>query len=148
MPLVRAASSRARGQEVRISLDHVVLEVEDPVRSVGFYRRILGLRPVRLAEFKRGRAPFPSARVSGGTVLDFFGPRMWRAPSATNPNHVCFALSRTAMEALERRLTRSGVAITQRDAHNFGARGWGSSLYFQDPDGITLEARFYPRVSS
>jgi catechol 2,3-dioxygenase-like lactoylglutathione lyase family enzyme len=141
-------SSRARGQEARLSLDHVVLEVMDPARSVDFYRRILGLRPVRLAEFRRGRAPFPSGRVGARTVIDFFGPRMWRRKSATNPNHLCFALSQRALAALEGRLARGGLAITHRDAHNFGARGWGSSIYFRDPDGVTLEARFYPRGTS
>jgi catechol 2,3-dioxygenase-like lactoylglutathione lyase family enzyme len=126
----------------------VVLEVRDPVRSVDFYRRILGLEPVRLMEFKRGRAPFPSGRVGPRTLIDFFGPPMWRTKSASNPNHLCFALSRRALKALERRLARGGLAITHRDAHNFGARGWGSSIYFRDPDGVTLEARFYPGGSS
>lgn len=65
----RRLESRGRKKEGKITLDHVVLEVVDPARSVEFYRRILGLRPVRLAEFRRGRAPFPSGRVGPGTVL-------------------------------------------------------------------------------
>jgi len=145
---VGGASSRERGQSGQITLDHVVLEVEDPVRSVEFYLRILGLRPVRLGEFRRGRAPFPSGRVAAGTVLDFFGPNMWRAKAATNPNHLSFTLSHAAVKGLERRLSDGGVAITHRDDHNFGARGWGCSIYFRDPDGITIEARFYPRAGS
>jgi len=128
----------------RIVLDHVVLEVRDPVLSAAFYREALGLRPVRVSEFRAGRAPFVSVRVSAGTVLDFFPPRMWRGRRARNPNHICFALARPALRALEGRLRRQRVPITNRDPHNFGARGWGSSPYFRDPDGITLEARFYP----
>ena len=131
---------------VPMTLDHVVLEVRDPVQSVEFYRRILGLRPVRLGEFKREVAPFPSGRVGAGTVLDFFGPKMWRRKAASNPNHLSFALSRAAVKAMERRLSDGGVSITNRDDHNFGARGWGCSIYFMDPDGITVEARFYPRA--
>jgi glyoxylase I family protein len=129
-------------------LDHVVLEVKDPVASVEFYRRILLLRPVRLGEFVGGRAPFPSGRVGAGTVLDFFGPKMWRAKAATNQNHLSFALSRAAVKGLERRLSDGRVVITHRDDHNFGARGWGYSIYFRDPDGIALEARFYSRAGS
>jgi catechol 2,3-dioxygenase-like lactoylglutathione lyase family enzyme len=143
MPLVKRPQSRARARGARISLDHVVLEVEDPVRSAGFYRRILGLRCLRLGEFKQGRAPFPSARVGPGTVLDFFGPNMWRATLAGNPNHIAVALSRGAIKALERRLATNGVAVTRREDRNFGARGWGHSIYFADADGITIEARFY-----
>src|SRR5258708_18618491 len=102
-----------------MTLDHVVLEVKDPIRSAEFYRRIIGLRPVRLAEFRRGRAPFPSVRVAAGTVLDFFGPKMWRAKAATNPNHLSFALSNAALKRLERRLSSGGGAITHPGGHKF-----------------------------
>jgi glyoxylase I family protein len=126
-----------------ITLDHVVLEVPDPERSVAFYQAVLGLEPVRLDEYRAGAAPFPSARVDGGTVLDFFPPRMWRGAAAANPNHLCFTMKRAAIQALEERLVGSAIAITRRDPHNYGARGFGHALYFDDPDGITLEARFY-----
>jgi catechol 2,3-dioxygenase-like lactoylglutathione lyase family enzyme len=130
--------------KARVALDHVVLEVQDPVRSAGFYGEVLGLRAVRLSQFRAGSAPFVSARVSAGTVLDFFPKRLWRTRTPRNPNHICFSLDRAGLRALEGRLRRKGIAITQRDPRNFGARGWGSSLYFQDPDGISLEARYYP----
>jgi catechol 2,3-dioxygenase-like lactoylglutathione lyase family enzyme len=126
-----------------IALDHVVLEVPDPERSVAFYQAVLGLEPVRLEEYRAGAAPFPSARVDAGTVLDFFPPRMWRGAIAANPNHLCFTMGRAAIQALEERLVASAVAIARRDPHNYGARGYGHALYFNDPDGITLEARFY-----
>jgi glyoxylase I family protein len=133
-----------RVPKARVALDHVVLEVRDPARSAAFYAEVLGLRPVRLPEFQARKAPFVSARVSAGTVLDFFPPRLWRARKAHNPNHVCFTLDRQGLKALESRLSRAGVRIIHRDPRNFGARGWGSSLYFRDPDEIALEARFYP----
>ena len=129
---------------VRAALDHVVLEVKDPVRSAAFYAEVLGFRAVRLREFGAGTAPFVSARVGAGTVLDFFPRRMWRGKTPQNPNHLCFALDRRGLRTLEGRLRRRGVAVTHRDPRNFGARGWGSSVYFRDRDGITLEARFYP----
>ena len=133
-----------RRPNTRVALDHVVLEVRDPVRSAAFYGEVLGLRAVRLSQSQAGTAPFASARVSAGTVLDFFPKRLWRARTARNPNHLCFSLDRAGLRALEGRLRRKAVAITHRDPRNFGARGWGASIYFQDPDGISLEARYYP----
>jgi catechol 2,3-dioxygenase-like lactoylglutathione lyase family enzyme len=125
-------------------LDHLVLEVADPARSVLFYRDVLGLRPVRLREFVAGQVSFPSARVTRNSVLDFFPPRMWRGRRAANPNHFCLTLSRAAIAALSRRLKRRGIAIEREHPHNFGARGFGVALYFRDPDGLLLEARYYP----
>lgn len=128
----------------RLVLDHVVLEVRDPLRSAAFYARTLGLRPVRLREFQAGTAPFVSGRVGAGTLLDFFPRRLWRGQRSQNPNHLCFSLSAAGLRALEARLARGGVTVLRRDPRNFGARGYGSSIYFRDPDGITLEARHYP----
>jgi glyoxylase I family protein len=126
-----------------ITLDHVVLEVPDPARSIAFYAKVLGTTSTRLDEFLAGTAPFPSARVNDTTVLDFFPPKMWRGTIAANPNHLCFTLDKAGVQALEHRLADAGIAVTRRDPHNYGARGFGNALYFDDPDGITLEARFY-----
>jgi len=125
-------------------LDHVVLEAADPVAAVAFYRRILGLEQVRLREFLAGEAPFPSVRVNSGTVIDLFPRRLWRGKRAKNPNHLCITVDRAGMRAVKRRLARGGVGVTHRDDHNFGARGWGRSIYFKDLDGTSVEVRFYP----
>lgn len=53
-----------------ITIDHIVLWVADPVRSVEFYGRVLGAAPVRLDEFRAGTARFPSVRLSDVTILD------------------------------------------------------------------------------
>lgn len=53
-----------------LSLDHVVLWVADPLRSLEFFESVVGLAPVRVAEFRAGQAPFPSVRVSDVTILD------------------------------------------------------------------------------
>jgi catechol 2,3-dioxygenase-like lactoylglutathione lyase family enzyme len=129
----------------RPAIDHVVLEVRDPLASAAFYRDVLGLRPVRAREFAAGRAPFLSSRIGAGTVIDFFPPRMWSGPAAQNPNHFCLALDRRGVADVERALRRRRVAVLRRDPHNFGARGYGRSLYFRDPDGVSIEVRFYPK---
>jgi catechol 2,3-dioxygenase-like lactoylglutathione lyase family enzyme len=135
-----------RGRVQRAAFDHLVLEVEDPKHSVEFYREVLGLEPVRLREFLEGEAPFPSVRVSPGTLLDMFPPRMWRGPARANQNHFCLAYSLTEMRALKKRLRRRKVAIVHKDSHNYGARGYGRAIYFRDPDGLLIEARVYPRA--
>jgi catechol 2,3-dioxygenase-like lactoylglutathione lyase family enzyme len=133
-----------RRRVVRVELDHVVLEVRDPVASAAFYEGVLGFAPVRLAEYQAGSAPFLSSRVGPGTLLDLFPPRLWRGPAPQNPHHLCVALSAEAFRALERRLSERGIPITRRQDHNFGARGFGRSVYFEDPDGLSIEVRYYP----
>jgi glyoxylase I family protein len=142
MRRVRRPSSKRRRASPR--LDHVVLETVDPVAAAAFDRRILGFAEVRLREFLAGDAPFPSVRVNSSTVIDVFPRRMWRDSRAKNPNHLCITVDRPGMAAVKRRLARGGVPITHRDDHNFGARGWGRSIYFNDPDGTSIEVRFYP----
>lgn len=135
---------RPKSRVASPTLDHLVLETVDPVAAVAFYRRILGFAEVRLREFLAGEAPFPSVRVNSSTVIDFFPRRLWRGKRAKNPNHLCIAVDRAGMNAIKRRLARGGVRITRRDDHNFGARGWGRSIYVRDPDGTNVEVRYYP----
>ena len=129
---------------MKLALDHVVLEVRDVEASAAFYRRVLGLAPVRLAQWKRGEAPFASVRVQRETIIDLFPRKMWRNKRrAENPNHLCFTLSATGVAQVRKRLARLRVPIVQESPRNYGAQGWGVSLYFHDPDGVRLEARYY-----
>ncbi len=127
----------------RPALDHFILEVGEPVAAARFFEALLGLAPVRLAEFEAGEVPFPSTRVSETLVVDLFPPRLWRGEKAQNPNHVCLSLSRAGFEAAVARLSERGVAITKTDPHNFGARGFGSSVYFDGPEQVSIELRHY-----
>jgi glyoxylase I family protein len=127
-------------------IDHVVLEVTDPERSAAFYQDVVGLAPVRLEEYRAGAVKFPSLRIDESSLIDLFPRAMWRGPTAHNPNHLCLATTTEALAALRRRLAERSIAITRTDDHNFGARGFGRSVYFDDPDGISIEVRDYPPV--
>jgi catechol 2,3-dioxygenase-like lactoylglutathione lyase family enzyme len=128
----------------RVALDHVVLEVRDPEASVSFYRTVLGLRPVRLEEYRAGKAPFPSSRVSGGTLIDLFPQALWeRRGRPRNPNHICLAVSPVEMRTIRRKLKRAHIAIERQSSRSYGARGWGENCYFRDPDGVLIEVRCY-----
>ena len=139
-----ASASSAPFRGPAASFDHVVLEVRDPEASARFYEGILGFAPVRLEDFRSGAAPFASARVNAQTLVDFFPPAMWRnRRRASNPNHFCLTMTATQNAALKRRLARGRVPITGRLRRSFGAQGYGVSTYFADPDGVTVEVRYY-----
>ena len=127
----------------RVELDHVTLEVADPVAAAGFFDSLFGFQPVRLADYREGRAPFPSVRVGEGTLIDLFPQRLWRGDKPQNPNHLCFTLSAADLGRLRRRLSERGVAVIKTDEHNFGARGFGHALYFHGPEEALFEARRY-----
>ena len=131
-----------------VLLDHIVLNVRDIPTSLNFYTSILQFDAERVPEYEAGSVPFPSVRVNANTVIDLFSPKMWGSEPATdskriNLNHFCLALEFTAWWALRQRLIASGVGLHRDMSRNWGARGGGISMYFFDPDGNEIEARYY-----
>lgn len=134
-------------------LDHVVLWVRDPAAAAGFYEQVLGLEPLRVADFTAGKVAFPSVRLNEETIFDLapltLAPRMNVVPdadtSAGHPvNHVCLALTETDFEALRARLEERGTPMSDFSHDAYGARGSAlRSFYFRDPDGNVFEARHY-----
>jgi len=134
-------------------LDHVVLWSDDPLRTVEFYERVVGLTPVRRDEYRAGQAPFPSVRVSAHTLIDIMaraaaplveGMTGSTASAGHRVNHVCLAMTKAELTALAARLEASGVARSAPVEQSFGARGLAPrAFYFRDPDGNVLEARSY-----
>ncbi len=136
-----------------MQLDHVVLWTKDPRDSMDFYTRVVGLQPLRFAEFEAGDAPFPSVRICADSIIDLMPPENVPGTEALTRvegsaghrvNHVCLALSKAEYDALDRRLQDEGVDTSARLNHSFGARGWApQGFYFPDPDGNVIEARYY-----
>ena len=134
-------------------LDHVVLWTKNPRAAMDFYTRVVGLAPVRFAEFEAGDAPFPSVRVCEDSIIDLVPhagvaatESMTRMKgSAGHPvNHVCLALSKAEYDALDQRLQAEGIDTSARLSPTFGARGWApQGYYFADVDGNVVEARYY-----
>lgn len=52
------------------ALDHIVLVCADVEVTLRWYTVMLGLAPVRVDEWRRGEAPFPSVRISPDTIID------------------------------------------------------------------------------
>ncbi len=129
-------------------LDHIVLNIEDDDTMLDFYANVLRLKAERLEEYRAGEAPFPSVRINEDTVIDLFPKKLWesQAPSGRGfdtLNHFCLSLSRKDWDELHSRLLKHKVAITDGPVQRWGARGSGTSIYFSDPEGNTIEARYY-----
>jgi catechol 2,3-dioxygenase-like lactoylglutathione lyase family enzyme len=135
------------------TIDHVVLWSDDPVAAVDFYVNVVGLAPVRVGEFRAGTAPFPSIRVSSGSIIDVMArgaaPMVdalsgGDASAGHRVNHVCLAMGEAEFTALRGRLEAHGTPVSPFAEQSFGARGLAPrAFYFRDPDGNVVEARYY-----
>ena len=116
------------------------LYVADLERSIAFYRRVFGWRPLvhdeRMAAlnvvgrqvlllFRRGGSVTPSV-LPGGTIPPHDG---------AGQLHVAFAIPAEALDPWRERLGAENVAIESEVQFEAGGR----SLYFRDPDGHLLE---------
>ncbi|QOC90432.1 VOC family protein [Micromonospora craniellae] len=124
---------------VRVTgFDHVVLNVADVERALDFYCGVLGLAPVRVAQWRAGQESFPSVRVSPETIIDL----VRRDRGESNVDHFCLVVAPLDWQ----RVIDSGVfTILEGPVGRFGARGEAVSLYVRDPDGNSVELRAYPQ---
>jgi catechol 2,3-dioxygenase-like lactoylglutathione lyase family enzyme len=122
-----------------IGFDHVVVRCADIEKSLEFYCGELGLEPDRVDEWRRGEVFFPSARVDATTLIDLFpigdGPPR---PDVPNVDHFCLVIQPADLDALAERFPGA-----RRADGLYGAQGFASSVYVQDPDGNTVELRSY-----
>lgn len=129
-------------------MDHIVLNVEDDEKMIAFYANVLMFPTERLEEYQSGKAPFPSLRLNKDTIIDLFPKKMWEKSARPgngreNLNHFCIALSEEAWLELQERLRTNAVAIKEGPVQRWGAHGDGTSVYFRDPEGNLIEARYY-----
>ncbi|MCF8130681.1 MAG: VOC family protein [Deltaproteobacteria bacterium] len=129
-------------------LDHIVLNVEDEEKMIVFYSKVLEFAPERLEEFRAGDVPFPSLRLNSDTIIDLFPKKMWeknarKGQGRENLNHFCIALSKETWVTLLERLQANHVELEEGPVSRWGAHGTGTSIYFRDPEGNLIEARYY-----
>jgi extradiol dioxygenase family protein len=137
-----------------MNLDHVVLWVEDPLKTARWLMDLAGFGPVRVEEFERGDSPFPSVRVNEHSIIDLC-PKS-DAPgvndmtktdaSAGFPvNHVCVDVGgRAAYEALAERFEAAGVDTSARRRVTYGAKANApEAFYIRDFDENVFEFRYY-----
>lgn len=119
-------------------LDHIVLLTADVERSLAFYCDVLGLTPERVDDWRAGNVGFPSVRINDHVIIDLLeGER-----SGTNQDHYCVTVEDVDMDDLAATWPHGAVDGPRQVS---GARGIGTSVYVQDPDGNTVELRSYGR---
>ncbi|MEU3189763.1 VOC family protein [Streptomyces sp. NPDC006992] len=125
--------------------DHLVLKVADVERALAFYCGPLGLEPVRVEEWRAGAVPFPSVRVSPVTIIDLLdrsGEAAEGGADGTNVDHICLVVEPLDWRAV---LASGAFQVLEGPVSRFGARGTAQSIYVRDPDGNTVELRWYPQ---
>ena len=123
-----------------LAMDHIVLRVSDVERSLAWYTSMLGLESVREDEWRAGECPFPSVRISEGTIIDLIDGDV--DLEARNLDHFCLVVSAESLAAV--RESGAFEIVRDPDFELFGARGMADGLYVRDPDGNEIELRAYP----
>lgn len=128
-------------QTIRVTaMDHIVLTCRDIETSLAWYLDELGLEPVRVDEWRRKEAFFPSVRVSDHTIIDLLEVPADSAASVGRLDHFCLVIDPIDLHAL----AASGrFEVVDGPAQRYGARGNGTSLYVRDPEGTVVELRYY-----
>ena len=134
-------------------MDHIVLNMEDDEKMITFYSEVLMFEPERIEEYHAGEVPFPSVRLNSNTIIDLFPKKMWQKNARAeqggeNLNHFCISLSKGTWQNLLDRLTANNVTIEEGPVPRWGAHGTGTSIYFQDPEGNLIEARYYEGINN
>ena len=125
-------------------LDHVVLRVRDLDIAEAFYRDVLGCEVVRrrddlgLRHLRAGASMIDLVSVDGK-----LGKRGGSAAGSEGRNldHLCLRIEPFDEAGIVRHLAQHDIAPHGPATSNFGAEGDGLSLYFDDPDGNSIELK-------
>ena len=123
-------------------IDHVVLRVANPARSLAFYEGVLGLKLERhqenigLWQLRAGTSLIDLVSLDG-----VVGRRGGAGPArqARNVDHVALAIRPFHRTALAAHLAAHHVEIEGGADDNYGATGDSPALYIRDPDGNMIE---------
>ncbi len=109
------------------AIDHIVLYASDVERSVAFYCEILGLTV-------RSQGPGHAFLHCGadGQQIGLFAANEGGPPTDADINHVAFRVGAGDYAALKGALEARGVKVR-------GRAGDPDCIYFDDPDGHTLQ---------
>ena len=129
-----------------IGIDHLVIRVGDFSRSKRFYKKVLGFLGFKL-KYEYGGA----AGWSNGKTLfwiseaDAEGKRHPHRIGNIGFHHYAFELGkRKDVDDLYELLKANKVTIVDPAAEYY--EGGYYAVYFLDPDGLKLEAMFYPKA--
>lgn len=116
-------------------LDHLVLTVADPDRTVAFYRDVLGMAEVTFGGGRRALA-FGAGKINLHRAGQEFEPKAHRpTPGSAD---VCL-VTEDPLEQVQRELAEAGVPVEVGPVERTGARGPLLSVYVRDPDANLVE---------
>jgi len=117
------------------AIDHVVLTVRDIERTLSFYEKTLGMRPVLFGDGRRALA-FGDQKLNLHQAGREFEPKaLVPTPGSAD---LCL-LTDDPLDDVAAHLRSTGVAIELGPVAKTGARRPLRSIYFRDPDGNLIE---------
>ena len=138
-----------------LSANHVGLTVSDLARSIGFYRDLLGFhvayeRGEVTADYMPRLVGIPGARLKIAgldlpglhlDLIEYIAPKgAERAGSTSDVGNIHVGFSVDDLWTAYRELSTAGVHFTSEPVSpTAGPNQGGWAVYFQDPDGTTLE---------
>lgn len=125
------------------AIDHLVLRVNDLTRMLAFYCDVLGCEVERevpelgLTQLRAGNALIDLLSVDGE-----LGKLGGSAPGkeGRNLDHFCLRITAMAEDEVTSYLQSRGVNVPGF-SKRYGAQGYGSSVYIEDPEGNTVELK-------
>jgi catechol 2,3-dioxygenase-like lactoylglutathione lyase family enzyme len=123
-----------------MTIDHLILNVNDIPSSIDFYVNLLGFK------LEGDEGPFTVIRVDDNFVL-LLGP--WGTKGG---EHLAFAMSREEFEQTFARIKQKGIPYGDSfhsvgnnlgPGNESGARGSGPTVYMNDPNKHLIEIRTY-----
>jgi len=123
-------------------LDHLVLRVADLDRAIKFYGEVLGCHVERRLD-----EPKLVQLRAGSSLIDLVptgpAPQSAEAVAGRNLDHFAVRIASFDFPALAAHLQGHGIAVGEV-RRRYGAEGYGSSLYINDPDGNVVELKGPP----
>lgn len=132
-------------------LDHVVIRAHDAERLIRFYCDVLGCTidrqtgpEIGLTQLRAGVSQIDILEPSGRLSKE---KGALPGEEAHNMDHFCLQVDPFDGDAIRAYLKSHGVEISEI-GDRFGAKGYGPSLYLNDPEGNTLELTGPPAKDS
>lgn len=134
--------------KIATHLNHVAYPTFDTAATVRFYTEVLGFRLVDAVRGESGPKPFLHTffAMESGEIIAFFDIPGLEKPKRDHVppwvRHLALSVdSAETLAAWKRRLEEHGVRVTGPVDHD----GVWSSIYFMDPNAVTLELTFQAR---
>jgi catechol 2,3-dioxygenase-like lactoylglutathione lyase family enzyme len=126
-----------------VRADHLVLTVADVDRTLAWYVRALGMRPITFGDGRRALA-FGEQKIN----LHLAGAEVEPHAAVPTPGSADLCLiSGVDLEDARRHLEQHGVEIELGPVPRTGATGPITSLYVRDPDGNLIEISTYSQAA-